>query len=158
MGILFSGRNSTCYVRDWVGYIVSLCLILFGIVSITVINVYQEEIKDEVYDVQPVNSLLPEAENLCKQQRKNKGKKYIWNSKAKVSIVANQAKTYLSFCYMKQLRFMGWDASPSINLWLPIHIHLDGEGHDVRVKCLVQCPRHRSRDECTNHKCHLQLC
>ena len=51
MGILFSGRNSTCYVRDWVGYIVSLCLILFGIVSITVINVYQEEIKDEVYDV-----------------------------------------------------------------------------------------------------------
>ena len=47
----FSGRNSTCYVRDWVGYIVSLCLILFGIVSITVINVYQEKIKDEVYDI-----------------------------------------------------------------------------------------------------------
>lgn len=41
------GRNSTCYVRDWVGYIVSLCLILFGIVSITVINVYKEKIKDE---------------------------------------------------------------------------------------------------------------
>lgn len=47
----FSGRNSTCYVRDWVGYIVSLCLILFGIVSITVINVYKEKIKDEVYGI-----------------------------------------------------------------------------------------------------------
>ena len=49
--VFFSGRSSTCYVRDWAGYIVSICLILFGIVSITVINVYQEKIKDEVYGI-----------------------------------------------------------------------------------------------------------
>lgn len=41
------GRSSTCYVQDWAGYIVALCLILFGIVSVTVISVYQEKIKDE---------------------------------------------------------------------------------------------------------------
>ena len=49
--VFFSARSSTCYVRDWTGYIVSLCLILFGIVCITVINVYQEKIKDEVYSI-----------------------------------------------------------------------------------------------------------
>ena len=47
----FSGRSSTCYVQDWAGYIVALCLILFGIVSVTVISVYQEKIKDEVYGI-----------------------------------------------------------------------------------------------------------
>lgn len=47
----FLGRNFICYVRDWVGYIVLLCLILFGIVFIIVINVYKEKIKDEVYGI-----------------------------------------------------------------------------------------------------------
>lgn len=63
----FSGRNSTCYVRDWVGYIVSLCLILFGIVSITVINVYKEKIKDEVYGIILAFQLsVIWSRNLCK--------------------------------------------------------------------------------------------
>lgn len=40
-------RNSNCRVQDWVGFLVSIGLILCGIVCITVISVYKEKVKDE---------------------------------------------------------------------------------------------------------------
>ena len=46
--LLLIARNSNCRVQDWVGFLVSIGLILCGIVCITVISVYKEKVKDEV--------------------------------------------------------------------------------------------------------------
>ena len=46
--LLLIARNSNCRVQDWVGFLVSIGLILCGIACITVISLYKEKVKDEV--------------------------------------------------------------------------------------------------------------